>query len=50
MKDRLIVQFTRREKGDGIYSKRKNLKSKRTKNLPSVLYEPESAVVMSMKA
>ena len=37
VKDRLIVKFTRREKRDEIYSKRKNLKSKRTK--------PESAVV-----
>ncbi|CAH3190595.1 unnamed protein product [Porites evermanni] len=35
-KDRLIVKFTRREKRDQIYSKRKNLKSKRTKDLPSV--------------
>ena len=29
VKDRLIVKFTRREKRDEIYSKRKNLKSKR---------------------
>ena len=45
LKDRLIVKFTRREKRDEIYSKRKNLKSKRTKDLPSVVCEPESAVV-----
>ena len=45
VKDRLIVKFTRREKRDEIYSKRKNLKSKRTKDLPSVVCEPESAVV-----
>ena len=44
-KDRLIVKFTRREKRDEIYSKRKNLKCKRTKDLPSVVCEPESAVV-----
>ena len=31
VKDRLIVKFTRREKRDEIYSKRKQLKSKRTK-------------------
>ena len=37
VKDRLIVKFTRREKRDEIYSKRKNLKSKRTKDLPSVV-------------
>ena len=45
VKDRLIVKFTRREKRDEIYSKRKNLKSKRTKDLPSVVCEPESAAV-----
>ena len=45
VKDRLIVKFTRREKRDEIYSKRKNSKSKRTKDLPSVVCEPESAVV-----
>ena len=45
VKDRLIVKFTRREKRDEIYSKRKNLKSKRTKDLPSVVCEPESAVI-----
>ena len=45
VKDRLIVKFTRREKRDEIYSKRKNLKSKRTKDLPSVVCEQESAVV-----
>ena len=45
VKDRLIVKFTRREKRDEIYSKRKNLKSKRTKDLPSVVCEPESAVL-----
>ena len=45
VKDRLIVKFTRREKRDEIYSKRKNLKSKRTKDLPSAVCEPESAVV-----
>ena len=44
VKDRLIVKFTRREKRDEIHSKRKNLKSKRTKDLPSVVCEPESAV------
>ena len=42
---RLVVKFTRREKRDEIYSKRKNLKSKRTKHLPFVICEPESAVV-----
>ena len=47
VKDRLIVKFTRREKRDEIYSKRKNLKSKRTKDLPSVVCEPGSAVVKS---
>ena len=45
VKDQLIVKFTRREKRDEIYSKRKNLKSKRTKDLPSVVCEPGSAVV-----
>ncbi|CAH3188586.1 unnamed protein product, partial [Porites lobata] len=45
VKDRLIVKFTRREKRAEIYSKRKNLKSKRTKDLPSMVCEPESAVV-----
>ena len=45
VKDRLIVKFTRREKRDEIYSKRKNVKCKRTKDLPSVVCEPESAVV-----
>ncbi|CAH3181402.1 unnamed protein product [Porites lobata] len=55
VKDRLIVKFTRREKRDEIYSKRKNFKSKgRTirklmgsgagENLPSVVCEPESVV------
>ncbi|CAH3188593.1 unnamed protein product [Porites lobata] len=44
VKDRLIVKFTRREKRAEIYSKRKNLKSKRTKDLPSMVCEPESAV------
>ncbi|CAH3142769.1 unnamed protein product, partial [Porites evermanni] len=44
VKDQLIVKFTRREKRDEIYSKRKNLKSKRTKDLPSVVCEPGSAV------
>ena len=44
VKDRLIVTFTQREKRDEIYSKRKNLKSKRTKDLPSVVCRPESAV------
>ena len=44
-KDRLIVKFTRKEKRDEIYSKRKNLKSKRTKDLPSMVCEPRSAVV-----
>ena len=34
VKDRLIVKFTRREKRDEIYSNRKRLKSKRTKDLP----------------
>jgi len=43
--DQLIVKFTKREKRDKIYSKRKNLKSKRTKDLPSVVCKPESAVV-----
>ena len=46
VKDRLIDKFTRREKRDEIYSKRKNLKSKRTKDLRSVVCEPESAVVL----
>lgn len=45
VKDRLIVKFTRRQKRDEIYSKRKNLKTKRTKDLPSVVREPESTVV-----
>ena len=36
VKDRLIAKFTRREKRDQIYSKRKNLKSKGTKDLWSV--------------
>ena len=45
VKDRLIVKFTRREKRDEIYNKGKNLKSKWTKDLPSVVCEPESAVV-----
>ena len=45
VKDRLIVKFTRREKRDEIYNKRKNLQSKGTKDLPSVVCEPESAVV-----
>ena len=33
VKDRLIVKFTRRDKREEIYSKRKLLKSKRTKDL-----------------
>ena len=37
VKDRLIVKFTRREKREEIYSERKNLKSKQTKDLPSVV-------------
>ena len=45
VKDRLIVEFTRREKREEIYSNRKNLKSKWTKDLPSVVCKPESAVV-----
>ena len=46
VKDRIIVKFTRREKRDEMYSKRKNLKSKRIKDLPSVACETES---MSMR-
>lgn len=45
VKDRLIVKFTRREKRDEIYSNRNRLKSKRTKDLPSVVCEPESVAV-----
>ncbi|CAH3155686.1 unnamed protein product, partial [Porites lobata] len=45
VKDRLIVKFTRGGKRDEKYSKRKNLKSKRTKDLPSVACEPGYAVV-----
>ena len=44
-KDRRIVKFSRKEKRDEIYSKRKNLKSMPTKDLPSVVCEPGSAVV-----
>ena len=45
VKDRLIVKFTRRDKREEIYSKRKLLKSKRTKDLPSVACQPESGIV-----
>ena len=45
VKDRMIVKFSRREKRDEIYSKRKNLKSKRTKDLPSIACETESDAV-----
>ena len=46
VKDRLIVKLLekrRASKRDEIYSKRKNLKSKRTKDLPSAVWEPGSA-------
>ena len=45
VKDRLIVKFTRREKRDEVYKKRKNLKSKQTKDLPSVARQPESPTI-----
>ena len=45
VKDRTIVKFTRRVKRDEIYNKRKHLKSKRTKDLPSVSCEIESDAV-----
>ncbi|PFX27356.1 hypothetical protein AWC38_SpisGene7936 [Stylophora pistillata] len=45
VKDRLIVKFTRREKRDEIYNNRKRLKSKRTKDLPSVVCTPEYVAV-----
>ena len=45
VKDRSIVKFTRREKRDEIYNKRKTLKSKRTRGLQSVAREPEPATV-----
>ena len=41
-KDRIIVKFTRRETKDLLYSKRSQLKTKRTKDLPTVAAEPES--------
>src|SRR6056300_1682679 len=44
-KDRIIVKFARRETKDLIYNKRKLLKTKRTKDLPSVAAEPESPTV-----
>ena len=46
VKDRLIVKLLEKRrawKRDEIYSKRKNLKSKRTKDLPSAVWEPGSA-------
>ena len=49
VKDRIIVKFAQRAKRDEIYSKRKHLKSKRTKDLPSVACEIESDAV-SQKA
>ena len=45
VKDQIIVKFTQREKRDEIHSKRKNLKSKRTKDFPSVPYETKSDAV-----
>ena len=36
VKDRLIVKFTRRETKDRLYKARNKLKSKRSKDLPSV--------------
>ena len=45
VKDRLIVKFTRREKRGEIYRNRKRLKSNRTKDLPSVVCEPEFVAV-----
>ena len=45
VKDRLIVKFTRREKREGILQQEEKLKSKRTKDRPSVVCELESAVV-----
>ena len=49
VKDRLIVKFTRREKRDEVYKKRRQLKSKRTKDLPTVARQPKSSVI-SQKA
>lgn len=44
-KDRLIVKFTRRQTKDLIYSKRSAIKTKRSKDLPTVAAEPESTTV-----
>ena len=40
VKDRLIVKFTRREKRDEFYKKRFKLKTKTTKDLPTIKGQP----------
>jgi hypothetical protein len=47
VKDRLIVKFNRRLKKQEIYARRKKLKSKRVKDLPSIVGNPIFQSVMS---
>ena len=42
----IIVKFTRRVKRDEVFNARKNLKCKRTKDLPSVQIQSESSSVL----
>ncbi|XP_048590563.1 uncharacterized protein LOC125573820 [Nematostella vectensis] len=43
--DRIIAKFIRRSKRDEVYSNRKNLKQKRTKDLPTVRDQPAESGV-----
>ena len=45
VQDRLIVKFARRTKRDEIYKKRGKLRTKRTKDLPTVRAQPESSAI-----
>ncbi|KAK3715343.1 hypothetical protein QZH41_001335 [Actinostola sp. cb2023] len=45
VQNRIIVKFTRRETKDLVYKKRGKLKPKRSRDLPLVRAEPESATV-----
>jgi hypothetical protein len=47
VKDRLIVKFSRRVKKHEIYTSRKNLKSKRIKDLPSIAENPVFQLMLS---
>ncbi|EDO42599.1 predicted protein [Nematostella vectensis] len=46
--DRIIAKFIRRSKRDEVYSNRKNLKQKRTKDLPTVRDQPAESGIASL--